>query len=130
MSIKVHFSAAPYRKTTPPIVCPIVFITEECWTLRLQDISPTTWDTSPTGQFAYETFRLLDTSPTPWTVRPLNVNNGGFRLPTDFYRATSAVLGIVIRSAGPSVCPSAVCVSHVCFVTNPKNLQAIFLAQP
>ena len=51
----------------------------ECWTLRLQDISPTRhfaydMDTSPTGQFAYETLRLLDSSPTPWTVRPLNVN--------------------------------------------------------
>jgi len=49
------------------------------WTLRLRDISPTRhfaydMDTSPTGQFAYETFRLLDTSPTQWTVRPLNVN--------------------------------------------------------
>jgi len=54
-------------------------VSEECWTLRLQDISPTRhfaydMDTSPIGQFAYETFRLLDTSPTPWTVRPLNVN--------------------------------------------------------
>jgi len=34
----------------------------------------------------------------------------------------SAVLGIVILS----VCPS-VCLSRVCFVTNPKNLPAIFL---
>jgi len=32
----------------------------------------------------------------------------------------SAVLGVLI------VCPS-VCPSHACFVTNPKNLRAIFL---
>jgi len=40
-----------------------------------------------------------------------------------FYRAryASAVLGVVILS----VCPS-VRVSHACFVTNPKNLTAIF----
>jgi len=41
----------------------------ECWTLRLQDISPTRhfaydMDTSPTGHFAYWTVRLLDISPT------------------------------------------------------------------
>ena len=52
----------------------------ECWTLRLQDISPTRhfaykMDTSPTVHFAYWTVRLGDiTSPTPWTIRPLNVN--------------------------------------------------------
>jgi len=34
----------------------------------------------------------------------------------------SAVLGVVILSVRPSVC-----LSHVCFVTNPKNLPAIFL---
>jgi len=34
----------------------------------------------------------------------------------------SAVLGVVILSVRPSVCPS-----HACFVTNPKNLPAIFL---
>ena len=34
----------------------------------------------------------------------------------------SAVLGVVIVSVRPSVC-----LSHVCFVTNPKNLPAIFL---
>jgi len=44
-----------------------------------------------------------------------------------FYRATqrsyaSAVLGVVILSVRPSVRPS-----HACFVTNPKNLPAIFL---
>jgi len=59
--------------------CSVGLGTRECWTLCLQDISPTShfaydMDTSPTGQFAYETFRLLDTSPTPWTIRPLNVN--------------------------------------------------------
>jgi len=45
-----------------------------------------------------------------------------------FYRATqlcySAVLGVVILSVRPSVC-----LSHACFVTNPKNLPAIFLYQ-
>jgi len=41
-----------------------------------------------------------------------------------FYRAScaSAVLGVVILS----VCPS-VRLSRACFVTNPKNLRAIFL---
>ena len=41
-----------------------------------------------------------------------------------FYRANyaSAVLGVVILSVRPSVRPS-----HACFVTNPKNLPAIFL---
>jgi len=34
----------------------------------------------------------------------------------------SAVLGVVILSACPSVC-----LLHACFVTNPKNLPAIFL---
>jgi len=34
----------------------------------------------------------------------------------------STVLGVVILS----VCPS-ICLSHACFVTNPKNLPAIFL---
>ena len=34
----------------------------------------------------------------------------------------SAVLGVVILSVRPSVC-----LSHACFVTNPKNLQATFL---
>jgi len=38
----------------------------------------------------------------------------------------SAVLGVVILSVRMSVCPS-VCLSHACFVTNPKNLPAIFL---
>jgi len=32
----------------------------------------------------------------------------------------NAVLGVVILSICPSIC-------HVCFVTNPKNLPAIFL---
>jgi len=32
------------------------------------------------------------------------------------------VLGVVILSVRPSVC-----LSHACFVTNPKNLPAIFL---
>ena len=35
---------------------------------------------------------------------------------------TSAVLGVVILSVRPSVR-----LSHACFVTNPKNLPAIFL---
>jgi len=45
-----------------------------------------------------------------------------------FYRASyaSAVLGVVILSARLSVSPS-VRPSHACFVTNPKNLPAIFL---
>ena len=34
---------------------------------------------------------------------------------------SSAVLGVVILSVRPSICPS-----HACFVTNPKNLTAIF----
>jgi len=40
----------------------------------------------------------------------------------------SAVLGVVILSVHPSlsVCPS-VHLSYACFVTNPKNLPAIFL---
>ena len=38
----------------------------------------------------------------------------------------SAVLGVVILSVSPSVCLS-VRLSHACFVTNPKNLPAIFL---
>jgi len=38
----------------------------------------------------------------------------------------SAVLAVVILSVRPSVCLS-VCLSHACFVTNPKNLPAIFL---
>jgi len=38
----------------------------------------------------------------------------------------SAVLGVVILSVRLSVCLS-VCPSHACFVTNPKNLPAIFL---
>ena len=37
----------------------------------------------------------------------------------------SAVLGVVILSVCPSVCLS-VRLSHACFVTNPKNLPAIF----
>ena len=37
----------------------------------------------------------------------------------------SAVLGFVILSVRPSVRPS-VCPSHASFVTNPKNLPAIF----
>jgi len=37
----------------------------------------------------------------------------------------SAVLGVVMLSVCPSVRPS-VCLSHACFVTNPKNLPAIF----
>jgi len=37
-------------------------------------------------------------------------------------RYASAVLGIVILTVRLSVCPS-----HACFVTNPKNLPAIFL---
>jgi len=37
----------------------------------------------------------------------------------------SAVLGVVLLSVCPSVRPS-VRLSHVCFVTNPKNLPAIF----
>jgi len=36
----------------------------------------------------------------------------------------SASLGVVILSVRPSVCPS-----HACFVTNPKNLPAMFLYQ-
>ena len=42
----------------------------------------------------------------------------------------SAVLGVVILSVHLSVCPSvhpSVRLSHVCFVTNPKNVPAIFL---
>jgi len=39
---------------------------------------------------------------------------------------TSAVLGVVILSIGLFVCLS-VCLSHACFVTNSKNLLAIFL---
>jgi len=47
----------------PSVVC------LECWTLRLQDISPTRhfaydMDTSPIGHFAYWTVRLRDISPT------------------------------------------------------------------
>ena len=38
----------------------------------------------------------------------------------------SAVLGVVILSIYPSV-RSSVRLSHACFVTNPKNLPAIFL---
>ena len=38
----------------------------------------------------------------------------------------SAVLGVVILSVRPSVGLS-VCLSRACFVTNPKNLPAIFL---
>jgi len=38
----------------------------------------------------------------------------------------SAVVGVVILSVCPSVCLS-VRLSHACFVTNPKNLPAIFL---
>ena len=38
----------------------------------------------------------------------------------------SAVLGVVILSVRPSVCPF-VRPSHACFVTNPKKLPAIFL---
>jgi len=41
----------------------------------------------------------------------------------------SAVLGLIL-SVSTSVCPSvclSVRLSHVCFVTNPKNLPAIFL---
>jgi len=38
----------------------------------------------------------------------------------------SAVLGVVILSVCLTVCLS-VHLSHVCFVTNPKNLPAIFL---
>ena len=42
---------------------------KECWTLRLQDISPTRhftydMDTSPNGYFTYWTVRLRDISPT------------------------------------------------------------------
>ena len=42
----------------------------------------------------------------------------------DFYHMSCAcvVLGVVILSVCPSVCPS-----HACFVTNPKNLPAILL---
>ena len=36
----------------------------------------------------------------------LRMSSSWFRLPTDFYRTTSAVLGIVIRSVRLSVCPS------------------------
>jgi len=44
-----------------------------------------------------------------------------------FYRATQLCLrGLGSRnSVRPSVCPS-VCLSHACYVTNPKNLPAIF----
>jgi len=38
----------------------------------------------------------------------------------------SAVLGVVILSVRPSVRLS-VCLSHACFLTNPKNPLAIFL---
>ena len=38
----------------------------------------------------------------------------------------SAVLGVVISSVRLSACLS-VCLSHACFVTNPKNLPATFL---
>jgi len=41
-------------------------------------------------------------------------------------RYASAVLGVVLLSVCPSVRPS-VCLSHACFVTNPKNLPALFL---
>jgi len=41
-------------------------------------------------------------------------------------RYASAVLGVVILSVRLSVHPS-VRLSHACFVTNPKNLPAIFL---
>ena len=40
-------------------------------------------------------------------------------------RYTSAVLGVVILSVRPFVCPS-VRLSHACFVSNPKNLPTIF----
>jgi len=42
----------------------------------------------------------------------------------------TAVLGVVILSVRPSVRLSvclSVCPSHACFVTNPKNIPAIFL---
>jgi len=47
----------------------LISIFNECWTLRLQDISPTrhfayNMDTSPIGHFAYWTVRLPDISPT------------------------------------------------------------------
>jgi len=47
-----------------------------------------------------------------------------FRFFTARRSYASAVLGVVILSVRLSVCLS---LSHVCFVTNPKNLSAIFL---
>ena len=46
-----------------------------------------------------------------------------------FYHASYAneVLEVVILSVRPSVRPPSVCSWHPCFVTNPKNLPAIFL---
>jgi len=54
------------------------------WTLRQRDTSPTVWsfrllDTSPTGQFAYETFRLLDSSPIgPFAYKTFRLLPGQF----------------------------------------------------
>jgi len=39
--------------------------------------------------------------------------------------SASTVLGVVILSVRPSICPS-ICLSLACFVTNPKNLPAKF----
>jgi len=85
----------------------------ECWTLHLQDISPTRhfaydMNTSPTGQFAYETLRVLDSSPTTWTVRPLNVNTCcGFWWAPLFHQPpaghTTGTAGRLHPDDGPSV---------------------------
>jgi len=45
-----------------------------------------------------------------------------YQVSTTRHSYASEVLGVVILSVHPSVC-----LSHVCFVTNPKNLPAIFL---
>jgi len=62
-----------------------------------------------------------------------NQNIIGFVEDAQFYFTArrsyaSAVLGVVILSVRPSVRPSVrLCLSHACFVTNPKNLPAIFV---
>jgi len=100
---------------------------EECWTLHLQDISPTRHfayyvDSSPT-QCEHKRMKMCDIHCVPKTIAEMGnrghnrhgpkrfyfgyftlcMSSSWFRLQADFYRATSAVLGIVIRSVGPSV---------------------------